>query len=90
MTSNAAVSSKLSIRARTLSQRRRNNLRAQHGEGLDLSGQDAPLNDRDFWDEKEEDEEEEEVDDVHSHSALGSEVGLDGQQRGRTHEAVAA
>lgn len=45
VTQNAAVSSKLSTRARTLSQRRKN---AAHrsGEGVDLSGQDQPLNDR--------------------------------------------
>ncbi|KAL2200025.1 Eisosome component PIL1-domain-containing protein [Corynascus similis CBS 632.67] len=61
VTQNAAVSSKLSTRARTLSQRRRNNIRAraeggqhllqQHPQdhGHDLSAQDAPLNDRDSW-----------------------------------------
>jgi len=38
---NAAVSSKLSTRARTLSQRRKNAIR--RGEGVDLSGQDQPL-----------------------------------------------
>lgn len=42
---NAAVSSKLSTRARTLSQRRRNAARHQ-GEGVDLSHQDQPLEDR--------------------------------------------
>lgn len=42
---NAAVSSKLSTRTRTLSQRRA--ARRQHaGEGVDLSGQDAPLDSR--------------------------------------------
>ena len=39
---NASVSSKLSQRSRTLSQRRRN----RHGEGVDLSGQDQPLDGR--------------------------------------------
>ncbi|PSN70102.1 hypothetical protein BS50DRAFT_598814 [Corynespora cassiicola Philippines] len=39
---NASVSSKLSTRARTLSQRRRNASRRQ-GEGVDLSHQDQPL-----------------------------------------------
>ncbi|KAF2440676.1 meiotic expression up-regulated protein 14 [Karstenula rhodostoma CBS 690.94] len=43
VTQNAAVSSKLSIRARTLSQRRKNTHR---GEGVDLSHQDQPLGDR--------------------------------------------
>lgn len=37
---NAAVSSKLSVRARTLSQRRHNR---HQGEPIDLAGQDAPL-----------------------------------------------
>lgn len=42
---NASVSSKLSTRSRTLSQRRRN--RSQHtGEPVDLSGQDQPLDSR--------------------------------------------
>ncbi|TPX15523.1 uncharacterized protein E0L32_004503 [Thyridium curvatum] len=89
---NAAVSSKLSTRARTLSTRRRNNIKAR-SEGHDLSGQDAPLNDRDSWvaagehkgeeydDEEEEEEEEEE---------LGSERGLNGETRGRQHETLAA
>lgn len=45
VTQNAAVSSKLSTRSRTLSQRRKN---AAHrsGEGVDLSHQDQPLGDR--------------------------------------------
>lgn len=42
---NAAVSSKLSTRARTLSQRRRSAARRQ-GEGVDLSHQDQPLENR--------------------------------------------
>ena len=41
---NASVSSKLSQRSRTLSQRRRNATR--RGEGVDLSGQDQPLDNR--------------------------------------------
>ncbi|KAK4139735.1 sphingolipid long chain base-responsive protein PIL1 [Dichotomopilus funicola] len=54
VTQNAAVSSKLSTRSRTLSQRRRNNIKArsegggQHliqGQGHDLSAQDQPLHD---------------------------------------------
>ena len=71
VTSNAAVSSKLSTRARTLSQRRKNNV-AKSREGHDLTGQDQPMkSDRDSWvpageqhygaeEEEEEDEEEEE------------------------------
>jgi len=41
---NAAVSSKLSVRSRTLSQRRRT--RREQGEGVDLSGQDQALDNR--------------------------------------------
>ena len=48
ITANSAVSSKLSTRARRLSQRRKNGIKAR-SEGLDLSGQDPPLNDRDSW-----------------------------------------
>ena len=77
--SNAAVSSKLSTRSRNLSQRRKNNVRAR-AEGLDLSGQDAPLNDNNSWGGREESEEEEEdLDD-----------GLNSEGRGRAQEAVAA
>ena len=69
MTQNAAVSSKLSVRARNLSQRRKQ----RQGEGLDLSGQDSSMKDRDSWvpaeqhgdyahgEEEEEEEEEEET-----------------------------
>ncbi|KAK2742862.1 Eisosome core component [Onygenales sp. PD_40] len=50
VSSNAAVSSKLSTRSRTLSQRRRNNISKARGEGIDLASQDAPLRgDRDSW-----------------------------------------
>lgn len=97
VTQNAAVSSKLSTRARTLSQRRRNNIRAR-SEGHDLSGQDVPLNDRDSWaaaghqkDEYSEGEGDEEDDlDAPSHSIMDSETGLNGESRGRNHEPVAA
>ncbi|PQE32592.1 Sphingolipid long chain base-responsive PIL1 protein [Rutstroemia sp. NJR-2017a WRK4] len=41
---NAAVSAKLSTRARTLSQRRRNNIQ-RNADGVDLTGQDVPLPD---------------------------------------------
>jgi len=97
VTQNAAVSAKLSTRARTLSQRRRNNIKART-EGLDLSGQDAPLNDRDSWlpagqhkDEEYDDEDEEEDDmDAPPHSILDSETGLNGENRGRNQEPVIA
>lgn len=91
VTQNAAVSSKLSVRARTLSTRRRNNIKARSEGGHDLSGQDAPLHDRSSWvpadqhkgeyDNSEEEEEDE---------IAESENGLNGEHRGRTHEAMAA
>lgn len=71
VSSNAVVSSKLSVRSRTLSQRRKKN--AANSEGVDLTGQDQPLkNDRDSWvpagqhgeyeqDDDDEEEEEEEA-----------------------------
>lgn len=95
VTQKAAVSSKLSVRARTLSTRRRNNIKARaEGGGHDLSGQDAPLNDRDSWvpagqhrgEYDDEDEDEEEEDDI-----ADSENGLNGDHlRGRSQEALAA
>lgn len=92
VTQKAAVSSKLSTRARTLSTRRRNNIKAR-SEGHDLSNQDVPLNDRDSWvpagqhkgEYDDDDEEEDEEDEL-----LESENGLNGEHRGRTQEAVAA
>lgn len=69
---NAAVSAKLSTRARTLSQRRKANA-AKRAEGVDLTGQDKPMEgDRDSWVpaaqhgeyEEEEEEEEEEANGV--------------------------
>lgn len=98
VTQNAAVSARLSTRARTLSQRRRNNIKART-EGLDLSGQDAPLNDRDSWapagqhhhraEDDYEDEEDEELD--ARHSMLSSDPGMNGgENRGRTQEAIVA
>ncbi|CAK7198848.1 lipid-binding protein [Sporothrix eucalyptigena] len=96
---NAAVSSKLSTRARTLSTRRRNLIKAraeESGNGHDLSGQDAPLNDRDQWvsanehggkyadEDEDEDELHEDEDDI-----VESEVGLNGESRGRTQEVAA-
>ncbi|EMT61536.1 hypothetical protein FOQG_03165 [Fusarium oxysporum f. sp. raphani 54005] len=91
VTSNAVVSSKLSTRARTLSQRRRNNIR-NRGEGHDLSGQDVPLNDGSSWTARDRDldsDEEEEEEDARG-SILDSDGGLNGESRGRTQEAVAA
>ncbi|KAM3431947.1 hypothetical protein MY4824_006855 [Beauveria thailandica] len=78
VSSNAAVSSKLSTRSRGLSQRRRNNLR-NRGEGHDLSKQDAPL-DNGSWREESEEEEEDELD---------SDAGLNSEHRGRAQEVVA-
>lgn len=96
VTQKAAVHSKLSVRARTLSTRRRNNIKARAEGGHDLSGQDAPLNDRDSWvpaghhqgayeDDEDDDEDEDEED-----GTLGSENGLNGEHRGRAQEAMAA
>ncbi|GKT43116.1 sphingomyelinase [Colletotrichum spaethianum] len=94
VTSQAAVSSKLSTRARTLSTRRRNNIRARAEGGHDLSGQDVPLNDDSSWTpahNKEADytDEEEEEDDIH-HSVTGTDDGLNGETRGRQHESIVA
>ncbi|KAK3996125.1 putative sphingolipid long chain base-responsive protein [Cladorrhinum sp. PSN332] len=97
----AAVSAKLSTRARTLSTRRRNNIKART-EGLDLSGQDAQLNDRDSWvpagqhhhhkdeyvhdDEDEDEEDDDDLDGRASHSVLERESSLNGETRGRNAE----
>jgi hypothetical protein len=92
VTAHAAVSSKLSTRSRTLSQRRRNNLRARN-DGHDLSSQDAPLNDGSSWvarDADLESDEEDDLDDDKRHSVLDSDGGLNGESRGRTQEAIAA
>ncbi|PHH78931.1 hypothetical protein CDD82_2759 [Ophiocordyceps australis] len=87
VSSNAAVSSKLSTRSRGLSQRRRNNIRAR-SEGLDLSTQDAPLNDGSSWrDAAADSDEEEDEEEDNPRSVLDS---VNGEQRGRTQEAVAA
>jgi hypothetical protein len=81
--SKAAVSAKLSTRARTLSQRRRNNI-ARNAEGHDLSGQDrewvpasAHQGGQDYDEEEEEDDE--------KRSMQGSEI-LNGESRGRVHD----
>lgn len=92
---NAAVSSKLSTRARTLSQRRREG-RRQQGEGLDLSTQDQPMDHSrgsGLWIPATEhqaasenqaysyQQEEEDDDDEEHHSAAAN-----GEQRGREEE----
>jgi hypothetical protein len=90
ITANAAVRSKLSTRARTLSQRRK---RAQ-GEGVDLSSQDQSMKDRDSWvpasahqgGEEYEDEEEEEEEEEEPHGSVKEST--NSEKRGR--EAVAA
>jgi hypothetical protein len=99
VTAHAAVSSKLSTRARTLSMRRRNNIRARSEGGHDLSGQDVPLRDRDSWVpagahkrgeyEDDDDDEEEDEEEDRRHSILGSDGGLNGELRGRQHEIAA-
>ena len=98
VTANAVVSSKLSTRARNLSQRRRNNIKAR-SEGHDLSGQDAPLNDRDSWapasahkgeEYDDNDDDEDEDDDHRRNSLLDSDGGLNGEHRGRQQEVLTA
>ncbi|KAL8412138.1 hypothetical protein RB596_001403 [Gaeumannomyces avenae] len=97
VTQNAAVSSKLSTRARTLSQRRRNHIKARADGGHDLSGQDAPLNDRSSWIssghgemEDDEDDEEDELRDRERDSILDNEPGMNGERRGRSQEVLNA
>lgn len=90
VTDKAAVSSALSTRARTLSTRRRNNIKAR-SEGLDLSGQDAPLNDRDSWvaagdHRAHQDYNDEDDEDEQTHSVIDSDGGLNGEHRGRERE----
>lgn len=89
MTAKAVVSSKLSTRSRTLSQRRRSNITARN-EGHDLSGQDAPINDGSSWVGRDGLDSEEEDEDDRRHSVLDSDGGLHGESRGRTQEAIVA
>ena len=92
VSANAAVSSKLSTRARTLSQRRHQNRgQRNQGEGVDLASQDQPMSGKDresglwvpagahreYQDDDEEEEDEEEV-------AHGSQA--NGESRGREEE----
>lgn len=95
VTANAAVSSKLSTRASNLSQRRKQGRGQRNPEGIDLSGQDQSMKDREsgLWvpagahreygdeDEEEEEEQEEEVG-THGHG--------NGEARGREEERVTA
>ena len=104
VTQNAAVSSKLSTRARTLSTRRRNNIKARNEaqmqalHGHALSAQDAPLHDGDAWVpagqhteyEEEEDEADEDDLDAPSHSVVETDASLNGEHRGRNHTPVIA
>ena len=95
---NAAVKPKLSTRARTLSQRRKNRIR-QAGEGVDLSGQDQPLEGREsgLWvpateHQRHSDEPyDEDEDDVAEHqTADTATTGTNGEReaRGRNEERV--
>ena len=93
VTANAAVAPKLSTRARNLSQRRK---QRTQGEGVDLSGQDSSMKDREsgLWvpagahreyaDDGEEEEEEEEEEEA-AGPALGH-----SEERGRDGERVVA
>jgi len=86
---NAAVSSKLSTRARTLSQRRKNRQRNQ-GEGVDLAGQDQPLKgDREsgLWVPAGTHREYQEADDGEEEE--DEEVATNGEERGREEERAA-
>jgi len=80
------VSSKLSTRARTLSQRRKNRQRNQ-GEGVDLAGQDQPLKgDREsgLWVPAGTHREYQEADDGEEEE--DEEVATNGEERGREEE----
>merc|ERR1712072_1598607 len=96
VTANAKVSSTLSTRARTLSQRRRNNIQ-RNAEGHVLTGQDAPLNGREsgLWvpasahkGEDYDDEDEEEEEEVGAPSIQDSTVNGE-NSRGRQETVVA-
>lgn len=88
---NAAVTSKLSTRARTLSQRRKSLIRTRSG-GLDLSGQDVPMDERDVWEDVEGEENEVEGDEVEEderrHETSGHEHVNGSVERGRSREAA--
>ena len=94
VTSNAAVSSQLSTRARTLSQRRRNNIQ-RSGDGHDLTGQDTAMDrDSSLWvpasahkGEDYEDEDDEDDEEVRAPSIQSNNV--NGETRGRQETVVA-
>jgi hypothetical protein len=71
--SKSSVKANLSTRARTLSQRRRNNIQ-RNAEGHDLTGQDAPY-----------EYEDEDLEDDEKHSI--QESSINGEIRGRVHDA---
>ena len=94
------MKSKLSTRARTLSQRRKNRIR-QAGEGVDLSGQDQPLDGREsgLWvpatehQRHSDDPYDEDDDDVERHTAettTMTNTGTNGERerRGRDEEPI--
>jgi hypothetical protein len=100
---NAAVSAKLSKRARTLSQRRRKNIQTRAEGGHDLSGQDQPINDddRNSWvparkheqygdDEGDRDEDDEDEEEDEGTQTQAADTDANGENRGRTTEAFAA
>lgn len=99
VTANAAVSSKLSTRSRTLSQRRRANI-PRNADGHDLTGQDGvSLNDREasgLWvpasvhkgGNDYEEEEEEEAEEQHAGSVQDN--NLNGEGRGRQEHVIAS
>ena len=88
VTKNASVSSKLSTRARTLSQRRKNKVASREG-GVDLAGQDQPMKgDRDSWVAAGQHEEEYEHEDEEEEEE--EEAAPNGETRGRDQEATPA
>jgi len=82
---NAAVKSKLSTRARTLSQRRHNR---NNQEGVDLAGQDQPLENREsgLWIPASQHQGAHEYDDDEEEATST----IDGETRGREEERIAA
>ncbi|KAL1986799.1 hypothetical protein VTN96DRAFT_5664 [Rasamsonia emersonii] len=85
VTSRAAVRSNLSTRSRTLSQRRRNNMGKAREDGVDLSGQDQPMNNRDSWVPADQHAEyhADETDGEGADGASVSHSGANGEHRGR-------
>ncbi|KAI9733009.1 MAG: Eisosome core component [Cirrosporium novae-zelandiae] len=96
---NASVHSKLSTRARTLSQRRKSRVRANAGgEGLDLASQDRELKERDGWvpadqhDEYHRGSVEDEEDELQSEdeATVEGDSMVNGERRGREQTAIEA